>query len=227
MRQIQNKFDEISKKYDSQRKILIPCFDEFYGISAAIADVKTNTPRILDIGAGTGLLSAFLLDRYPEARITLIDISEKMLEVARKRFEGNDNITYIADDYTKLDISEKFDLVVSALSIHHLEDSDKKELFKKCYLVLKPDGILINADQFIGETPYIDSLYKKRWKEIIEKSDLPREEIISAYERMKLDKETTLEQQLVWLSEIGFKDVSSIYKYYNFAIVFGRKNESL
>jgi tRNA (cmo5U34)-methyltransferase len=223
MSQIQNKFDEISKKYDSQRRSLIPCFDDFYDISISVADVKTNTPQILDIGAGTGLLSYFLLNRYPEARITLIDISEKMLEVARQRLSANENIKYVVGDYTKINLSEEFDMVVSALSIHHLEDSDKKELLKKCYSVLKPNGIFINADQVMGETPYIDSFNKKRWKESIEKSGLPREEILSAYERMKLDKETTLKQQLEWFTEIGLKDVSCIYKYYNFTVMFGRK----
>jgi len=223
MSQIQNKFDEISKKYDSQRRMLIPCFDEFYSISVSVADVKTNTPKILDIGAGTGLFSYFLLDKYPEAKITLIDISEKMLEVARQRFSGNENIKYIVGDYTKINLSEEFDMVVSALSIHHLEDTDKKELLRKCYSVLKPNGIFINADQVIGETPYIDNLNKKIWKESIEKSGLSKEDIMSAYERMKLDKETTLKQQLEWFTEIGLKDVSCIYKYYTFAVMFGRK----
>ncbi|NLD50765.1 MAG: class I SAM-dependent methyltransferase, partial [Clostridiaceae bacterium] len=135
----------------------------------------------------------------------------------------NENIKYVADDYMKFNLSGEFDMVVSALSIHHLEDSDKKEVLRKCYSVLKPNGIFINADQVIGETPYIDSLNKRKWKESIEKSGLPREEIISAYERMKLDKETTLKQQLEWLTETGLKDVSCIYKYYNFALMFGRK----
>lgn len=223
MNQIQNKFDEISKKYDSQRRMLIPCFDDFYNICVSIADVETNTPHILDIGAGTGLLSNFLLNRYPEARITLIDISEKMLEVARQRFSGNENVKYVVGDYTKINLSEDFDMIVSALSIHHLEDFDKKELIKKCYSILKPNGIFINADQVAGETPYIDSLNKKRWKESIEKSGLPKEEILSAYERMKLDKETTLKQQLEWFTEVGLKDVSCIYKYYTFTVMFGRK----
>lgn len=223
MNQIQDIFDEISKKYDSQRKMLIPCFDEFYGICVSVADADNEAPKILDIGAGTGLLSSFVLNRYPNARITLIDISEKMLEVAQKRFIGNENVKYIVDDYTKLKLLEEYDMVVSALSIHHLEDSVKKELYRKCYSVLKPNGIFINADQVIGETSYIDSLNKKRWKESIEKSGLPKNEILSAYERMKLDKEAPLNQQLEWLREIGFQDVSCIYKYYSFAVMFGRK----
>ena len=49
----------ISQKYDEQRKKFIPCFDDFYGVSVSVASVDTENPNILDIGAGTGLLSAF------------------------------------------------------------------------------------------------------------------------------------------------------------------------
>jgi len=177
----------------------------------------------LDIGAGTGLMSSFLLEKYPEATITLIDISEKMLEIARKRFAGNENISFITDDYIKHEFYEKFDMVVSALSIHHLEDLDKKELYKKCYSVLKSKGIIINADQVAGETEYLANQNIKKWKESIERSGLEKEEISSAYERMKLDKEAELREQLIWLRDLGFSDVSCRYKYFNFAVMFGRK----
>lgn len=78
MSEIQRNFDAISEKYDEQRKKLIPRFDDFYGISVSLATVDTETPNILDVGAGTGLLSVFLMERYPEASFTLIDISEKI-----------------------------------------------------------------------------------------------------------------------------------------------------
>ena len=109
-----------------------------------------ENPKILDIGAGTGLLSAFLMERYPDASFTLIDISEKMLDVAKDRFRGNSNVKYIVADYSKHSFVEKYDMVVSALSIHHLEDEEKKELYKKSYSLLKQNGIIINADQVHG-----------------------------------------------------------------------------
>lgn len=223
MSEIKRNFDAISKKYDEQRKKLIPCFDDFYGISASLASVETKSPSILDIGAGTGLLSSFLIEKYPEASFTLIDISEKMLEMAKERFRDNSKVKYIVADYSKYNFTEKYDMVVSALSIHHLEDKDKMELYKKIYAILRENGIFINSDQVHGETPFIENLNKGTWRKYVENSGLTEEEIKAAYERTKLDKDIRLDQQLDWLREAGFSDVSCIYKYYLFAVMFGRK----
>lgn len=224
MDEIQKKFDEVSKKYDGQGRKFIPCFDDFYGItlSAAISDIEN--PNILDIGAGTGLLSSFLIKKYPKATFTLIDLSEKMMDMAKERFINYPNVKYIIGDYTKYTFSEKYDIVASALSIHHLEDESKKELYKKIYSILHKNGVFINADQVNGETPFIESFNKTIWIQSIEKSGLSIEDRNAGYERMKLDKEAKLNDQLTWLNDIGFTDVSCIYKYYKFAVMFGRKS---
>ncbi|WP_292391108.1 class I SAM-dependent methyltransferase [Methanosarcina sp. UBA5] len=223
MSEIRRRFDDISKKYDGQRRKFIPCFDDFYRVPVSVASVNTESPDILDIGAGTGLLSAFLMERYPEASFTLIDISEKMLDMAKERFRDNPNVKYVVADCSKHHFAEKYDMVVSALSIHHLEDSGKKEIYKKSYFLLKQNGIFINADQVYGETLFIENLNKQIWRQYIEDSVLSDEEILDGYERIKLDKESTLDQQMNWLKEAGFYDVSCIYKFYHFVVMFGRK----
>lgn len=223
MSEIKEKFDDISEKYDKQRRKFIPCFDDFYGVTVSVASVNVENPDILDIGAGTGLLSAFLMEKYPQASFTLIDISEKMLDVAKERFRNNSNVKYIVADYSKYPFTEKYDIVMSALSIHHLEDKEKKEIYRKSYSLLKQNGIFINADQVYGETPFIEALNKETWRQYIEESGLPEEEVLAGYERIRLDKEAKLDQQLDWLNEAGFFDVSCIYKFYHFAVIFGRK----
>ena len=111
------KFNENASQYDGQRRKLIPCFDDFYSIAISISEANINNPNILDIGAGTGLLSSFILEKFPDANVTLIDLSEKMLDVAKERFKANPNITCIIDDYTKYKFDKKYDVIISSLSI--------------------------------------------------------------------------------------------------------------
>ena len=220
---VQEKFDDISSNYDKQRKKLIPCFDDFYGIPISLIESTVENCNVLDIGGGTGLFSLFLLRKYPKATITLIDLSEKMLNIAKLRFKDNLNIKYIVGDYTTYNYDTEYDVIISALSIHHLFHEQKKDLYKKCFSILNPKGIFINADQVLGITPYLELRYKKLWSDYIENSGLSNEEVISAYERIKLDKEVKLDQQLKWMEEAGFSDVECIYKYYHFAVMFGRR----
>lgn len=220
---IKNTFNTISADYDLQRRKLIPCFDDLYNISISILEIDNPNPNVLDIGAGTGLLSSYVIKRFPAATLTLIDISDGMLEVAKSRFKDYSNVRFLTGDYTKHPFEDKYDIIVSALSIHHLPDEDKERLYKKCYMFLKDQGIFVNAEQVIGNTLVLDSLYKNEWKRFIESTDLSKDEIKAAYERMKLDKEATLDTQLNWLREAGFKDVDCAYKYYKFAVIMGRK----
>lgn len=88
MEHIRKAFDAVAAGYDAQREYVIPDLRQFYGAAVWAAESLSASPAILDVGAGTGLLSALLLLKYPAGTITLLDISEKMLAVARERFSG-------------------------------------------------------------------------------------------------------------------------------------------
>ncbi|PAQ16042.1 SAM-dependent methyltransferase [Bacillaceae bacterium SAOS 7] len=220
--QVLKKFNEHAATYDEQRKKLIPCFDDFYSIPISLIESDKEQPTVLDIGAGTGLFSAFLKEKFPEAQLTLIDLSEKMLEVAKQRFQ-DEEIDYVTADYTTYKFEQTFDIIISSLSIHHLSDEEKRKLYQNVYTWLNPGGIFINADQVLGHTPSIDSMYKQDWWEKISASGLTPKQLDEARERTKLDRMSTLQQQLDWLTESGFRDVDCVYKYFNFVVLVGKK----
>ncbi len=223
MSEVRARFDAVSRAYDGQRRKFIPCFDDFYALAVTAAETEAQTPAILDIGAGTGLLTAFLMERYPSGRYTLVDLSDRMLGVARERFADKSGVRYVAADYLEYDFGETFDLVVSALSIHHLEDKDKQRLYRKCFGLLRPGGLLVNADQVKSDSPWVDALEKRVWYQGIARSGLTEDEIQAGRERIALDRESGLAEQLEWLRAAGFGDVGCLYKYLHFAVFLGRK----
>ncbi|QHW35031.1 class I SAM-dependent methyltransferase [Paenibacillus rhizovicinus] len=225
MNHVRSTFDATANGYDAQRRKLIPCFDDYYGTAVSLAEAGAAKPRILDLGAGTGLLSSMLLAKHPEAQLTLIDLSDNMLAVAKERFAGQPDIDYVCRDYTSYMEEEAFDLIVSSLSIHHLSDEGKQAVYRNAYANLKPGGIFINADQVLGRTPFIDALYKDDWKRKIEASGLTRAELDAAYERTKIDRMSGLDEQLAWLAQAGFSDAGCVYQSFNFVVMYGRKQE--
>jgi tRNA (cmo5U34)-methyltransferase len=216
-------FDSIAQEYDAHRRQLIPCYDDFYRVTTDLATGGPQGLRVLDVGAGTGLMTQFILSRKPEAVCTLVDFAEEMLNVAKKRFAGQNNVSYVTGDYRNVDLGSGYDVIVSSLSIHHLDDRDKARLYHRLYGLLKAGGVFVNADQVMGATAAIEAEYQRRWREKITKSDLSEVEKAAAFERMKMDRPATLEDNLRWLRDSGFRDVDVYYKYYTFAVMAGRK----
>jgi len=225
LQEIQNQFNAVSEKYDRQRRFLIPCFDDFYGIALNLSEEVKTVKNILDVGAGTGLMSAFFHEKYPDAKITLVDISKDMLKKAEERFDGNQNVSFLNADFATVDLPENhYDVVVSGLAIHHLPDELKQQLFGKIAKTLKPGGWFINADQVLGETDLAEKLYTENWRNHVEQNpNLTDEEKQSAFERIKVDIMAPLNPQLEWLKNAGLQNANCYYQYFNFVVFAANK----
>lgn len=108
--------------------------------------------RILDVGAGYGILSKQLLERYPNAQVTLQDVSEPMFEHARQRLAAySDRTTYVNSDFSKRDWSKglngPFDLIVSAIAIHNMYNDDLiASIYKDIHGLTAEGGMFANLD---------------------------------------------------------------------------------
>src|SRR4028118_1585449 len=130
---IQQAFNAAAADYDRLRRTLIPCFDDFYGTAVEIVPFDRTAPlKVLDLGAGTGLYSGMLQAVFPNAEFTLLDLAPEMLEKAQARFDGiGKSPKILIGDYVETDFEGSYDLIVSALSIHHLSDVDKERLYQR------------------------------------------------------------------------------------------------
>ena len=218
-------FDRDAAGYDALRRRLVPCFDAFYGTALElILDLDRPGPwRVLDLGAGTGLLSALLLARRPEARVHLLDASAGMLDLARQRLAGAAQASFAVADMATAELGGPWDLVISALAIHHLEDVAKRDLFRRIAAALAPGGLFVNAEQVLGPTPLAEARYQRLWLAQIKALGVSAEEIGKAGERMRHDRCATVADQLAWMRAAGLAEVDCSFKAWRFAVLSGRR----
>ena len=222
--EIEEQFNLIAEEYDSNRKRFISCFDDFYnGTTQFIASNVEKPKRVLDLGAGTGLLSYFWYQYYPTSEYVLVDIADDMLKIARRRFNNVENVSYQQMDYSTGLPSGKFDLIVSALSIHHLENEDKIKLFSHIYDKLPSNGLFVNYDQFCAGDTEIDHWFDSYWISQLERSGLTDHDMELWKERRKLDKECSAEEEIKMLRQTGFKNVKCVYSYQKFSVIVAVK----
>jgi tRNA (cmo5U34)-methyltransferase len=221
-------FDPDAQDYDRLRRGLVPCFDGFYGTALDLiarwhrAD-DARSLHALDLGAGTGLFSSLLLERVPQARIDLFDGSAAMLDQAKARFSGRADFGYRIGDMADAELGGPYDLVISALAIHHLSDEDKQGLFARILAALRPGGLFVNAEQVLGPTPEAEARYGAVWREQAGANGISPGEIEAAEIRMRTDRCAPLEDQLVWLRQAGFEDVDCSFKAWRFAVYAGAR----
>lgn len=99
--------------------------------------------QVMDLGAGTGTGTLALLDRFPGAHITALDISPAMLERVQQAAQERG----VADRLSTLEVDldgpwpdlEPMDLAWSAAALHHLTDPDR--VLRRVYAALRPGGL--------------------------------------------------------------------------------------
>lgn len=220
---IRKQFGIIAKQYDEGRRCFIPCFEDYYVRSLGVLKkIAPSAHHIVDLGAGTGLLTKEMFLLYPEAHFTLIDLSDEMLGVARKRFAGLENFAFRVADYARC-LPRGCDIICSALSIHHLEEAQKRQLYAAVYDALPDGGVFINLDQFCAASPSIDEAYNRWWLDYIDHSGITPEAKTRWLERKKLDRENSVPATLALLREAGFAEVDCVYEFMKFATVVAVK----
>ena len=221
---IEEQFNLIAKGYDSNRRKFLPCFDDYYINTTKFIVSNIDEPkRVIDLGAGTGLLTYFWYRQCPNSEYLLVDIADEMLNVARKRFEGIGSISYQIENYIHKLPDTIFDTVISALSIHHLEDVDKAKLFSRIYDNLPSGGLFVNYDQFCAEQSQMNKWFNSYWESQIEHSGLTDKDIELWKERRKLDKECSVEQEVDMLKNSKFNVVKCVYSYQKFSVIVAIK----
>ena len=153
-KEVRDAYDKLAKTYHKKRK-QGTFYNEFLEMPATLSFLKNvKNKRVLDLGCGTGIYSKILKNRG--AKVFGIDISPKMLEIAKSNVKGVD--FRVGTVYKLPYKSNYFDIVVASLVAHYFTRLDKA--FKEIRRVLKKNGVFI----FSSDNPVISATRRMKGK---------------------------------------------------------------
>jgi tRNA (cmo5U34)-methyltransferase len=226
LERVKDHFEEDASDYDNHILRFIPYYREQNEVILDLLPFeKTERIRGLDLGAGTGVLAEGILRRYPLAEVTVFDLADNMLSAAQERLRKFEpRVAFRKGDFSKDPFGVGYDLILSGLSIHHLGDPQKRELYLRIFLALNPGGMFLNRDVIRGATGRLDKMYLRLWRAYIRSMGEDDAACLERY--FAEDIPATVEDQLEWLRKAGFVDVGCHWQRINFAIFGGNKFSS-
>ncbi len=175
--------------------------------------LPTTTNRVLDIGCGDGRLLALIRSARPQIVGIALDFSPVMIEAVKRRFSDNPEIEIIAHDLeVPLPDLGRFDAIVSCFAIHHLTDARKRDLYRESYEALIPGGVFCNLEHVASPTQELHAAFYEAIQTPLEKED-PSNQCVS------------VDTQVAWLNEIGFRNVDCFWKWRELALLAGTKKD--
>ena len=200
--------------YDVQIRQFIPFYDDMLATGVELlAALAPASGHVLDLGGGTGALSAAVLERLPGVRVTVLDIDRDMLGEARRRLSGHgERVAFKEGSF--LDPLPSADGVVASLALHHVHDlQTKTELYRVIHDALLPGGVFLNLDAAVSEDTRLNALVFDRWADRMSEHGITDSQARAHFAAWAdEDRYFPLEVELGALREAGFDEVECFWR---------------
>lgn len=195
--------------------------------SAAVA-ATPKIERVLDVGCGAGNYSLKLREHAPQAKFSLIDLSQPMLTRAKQRLGDAVEAAHQADVRELTLPNDRFDVILAAAVLHHLRTPEEwRAVFSNFYRCLRPGGSLWVFDLVVQDDPAIHNLIWKRYREyLIGFGGAPYADKVFAYIERE-DTPTSLNFQLSVAATAGFEHTEVLHKNGPFAAYGAIKSKKI
>jgi tRNA (cmo5U34)-methyltransferase len=221
-------FDWTSERYEDLIRRIVPGYGEqevlITGVLREAEPSDGQGPfHILELGAGTGVLSRYILDTFPAGHLTALDISPLMVETcAQVLAPFGSRARVLQTDFAGAELGSGYHAVVSRLAIHHVEDGQKRALFRRVAEALLPGGVFVNSDLIVGETEAETEAMLAEWRDCMRaQGDDPAE--LAQWLVGEDDAPSPTPGLIEWLLEAGFLDAQVIWQRANFATLLAVK----
>jgi len=142
------------ERWDAQQAIYVDRERRFAALLDVLGALAPAELVVVDLGAGPGSLTQRLLDRFPRAQVTAVDLDPVLLEMGRATLgDAGGRLTWIEADLREPPWVDRLPqrpvhAVVSSTALHWLPLADLAATYRTAYQILAPGGVLLNADRF-------------------------------------------------------------------------------
>ncbi|WP_221347991.1 class I SAM-dependent methyltransferase [Streptomyces beigongshangae] len=146
------------ESWDRQQEWYMPDREERFRIMLDMVEALVGPePRVLDLACGTGSITARLLERFPKAVSTGVDLDPALLTIAEGTFAGDDRVAFVTADLTDpgwpaLLPYGSYDAVLTATALHWLHREPLEVLYGQVAGLVRDGGVFLNADHMVDET---------------------------------------------------------------------------
>ena len=217
--EIRQRFDAETNRYTDLETGQVSAVDSPLAMRLVAEAASVTTPHathLLEVGCGGGNYTLKLLERMPSLNVTLVDLSQAMLDLAvsRVRPKTTGSVEAIQSDIRKIELGQRrFDIVLASAVLHHLRADDEwRTVFQKLHDVLKPRGSLWIFDIVESPLPEVQAMHWRRYGDYLTAAggDAFRAELYARITRE--DTPRSVPFQLDLLRAVGFNEVELLHK---------------
>jgi tRNA (cmo5U34)-methyltransferase len=150
-------------EYDENINRTIPYYDEFHKQTIdVVQNMEYQQIKWLDIGCGTGTLTARAAETFQDAHFLLADPSPKMIEQAKCNMQGK-KADFRLVNSIELYYDNQFQVVTAIQAHHYMKNEERKEALANIYQALQAGGIFIAFENIIPDSEILKALELERW----------------------------------------------------------------
>ncbi len=196
--------------YDVEIRRFVPGYEAMLEeVAAALSEhLPGGAGRVLDLGAGTGALSAVVASRLPDVRLVLLDADPAMLAQAEARLAAvRGRIELVRGSFAEA--LPPCDAAMASLALHHLHTKDAKvAAYRNVRAALGAGGILAIADATIPAAKALAEPLYRRWAaHLVAGGDTEAEAYARFAQWATEDRYFGIDEELAMLAAAGFAEV--------------------
>lgn len=217
--EIRQRFDNDVERFSSLETGQSTTIDAPLVLELIIEAAAATTPhaaRVLDVGCGAGNYTLKLLQSLPDLDVTLVDLSQPMLDRAAERIGKltSGELRAVRGDIGELDLGKsQFDIILAGAVLHHLrEEAEWNAVFSKFHAALRPRGSVWISDLVEHSTAPIQAMMWRHYGDYLTQlRDEPYRDFVFDYIAHE-DTPRSLLFQIDLLREVGFREVEILHK---------------